>query len=306
MFNKIKNGLRFICDSKYRFIYLADLGFYDHMDDAEYLKKKFYALLGYELDLENPKTFNEKMQWLKLYDRKPEYVKMVDKYEVKKYVSDIIGEEYIIPTISCWNTAGEIDWNKLPNKFVLKVTHDSGGIVICKDKDRLNKNQSVKNLKKSLKRNYYLRHREWPYKEVCRRIIAEKYIAEDNKDLVDYKFMCFNGECKCIFTGSDRYSEDGLKVTFYDRDWNILPFERHYKARKIPEKKPEKLKEMILLAEKLSKDIPFVRVDFYLVKNHIYFGEITFFPGSGFEEFTPFEWDEKLGKWLQLPKKKTL
>ena len=306
MFNKIKNGIRFICDSNYRFIYLAYLGFYDYMDDAEYLKKKFHALLGYELDLDNPKTFNEKMQWLKLYDRKPEYVRMVDKYEAKKYVSDIIGEEYIIPTFSCWNTVSEINWNKLPKQFVLKATHDSGGIVICKDKDSLDKNRSVKNLKKSLKRNYYLRHREWPYKDVPKKIIAEKYIAEENKDLIDYKFMCFNGECKCIFTGSDRYSEDGLKVTFYDRDWNILPFERHYPARKVPEKKPEKLKEMILLAEKLAKDIPFVRVDFYLVKNHIYFGEITFFPGSGFEEFTPFEWDKKLGEWLELPKKKTL
>lgn len=148
MFNKIKNGIRFICDSKYRFIYLADLGFYDHMDDAEYLKKKFYALLGYELDLENPKTFNEKMQWLKINDHKSIYTTMVDKYEAKKYVANIIGEEYIVPTIAIYDSFEEIDLTKLPDQFVMKCTHDSGGIVICKDKASYNKKYATKKIKK--------------------------------------------------------------------------------------------------------------------------------------------------------------
>ena len=303
LFHLIKCGIKFIFDSKYRFVYLSGKGVYNKIADDEYLKKKFYAKMGYKLDLSNPKTFNEKMQWLKLYDRNLDYVKMVDKYEVKEYVASVIGKKYIIPTIAYWDNIDDIDWNSLPNKFVLKVTHDSGGIIICKDKNCFDVNKAVHILKKSIKRDYYMLHREWPYKDVPKRVIAEKYMSEKNSDnLTDYKFMCFNGICKCIFTCTDRYSKDGLKVTFYDTKWNILPFERHYKSRKEPEKKPDRLDEMIRLAEILSKDIPFVRVDFYLINNEIFFGEMTFYPGSGFEEFTPFKWDEILGSWISLPK----
>ena len=304
LFHLIKCGIKFFLDPQYRFIYLSGKGKYNKLADDEYLRRKFYAKFGYKLDLSNTKTFNEKIQWLKLYDRNPEYIKKVDKFEAKKYVASIIGEKYIIPTIACWDSVDDIDWNKLPNQFVLKVTHDSGGIIICKDKETLNIKNTISILKKSIKRDYYMLHREWPYKDIQRRIIAEDYMSDNSGELIDYKLMCFNGLCKCIFTCTDRYSKSGLKVTFYDTKWNILPFERHYKSLKEPEKKPEKLDEMIMLAEKLSQNIPFVRIDFYVINKEIFFGEITFYPGSGFEEFTPFKWDEILGSWIKLPQVK--
>lgn len=310
--NKLHKGLRYIFDSDYRFLIAAYSGKYDNMLDEEYLKRLFKARMGYELDLDHPKTFNEKLQWLKLYDRKPEYTKMVDKYEVKKYVSELIGEKYIIPTLGVWDNPEDIEWDALPNSFVLKVTHDSGGLVICKNKAELNINETIHILRKSLQRDYYLVQREWPYKDVKKRIIAEKYMTndggclEDRKigcrdELTDYKFMCFNGRCEYIFTGTDRYSEEGLKITFYDREWNMLPFKRHYPSRDIPEPKPTQLNAMIRLAELLAEHIPFVRVDFYQIGGQIYFGEITFYPGSGLEEFDPVEWDYKIGKLILLP-----
>lgn len=304
LLHKIKRGIKFVLDPQYRFIFLSGKGVYDDFPDKKYLEKKFYAKLGYKLDLTDPKTFNEKLQWLKLYNRQEDYVKMVDKYEVKEYVASVIGEKYIIPTIKCWNSVDDIDWDELPDKFVLKVTHDSGGIVICKNKKYFDINKAIKQLKKSMKRNYFLLHREWPYRDVPKKIIAEEYMSENDKELTDYKFMCFNGICKCIFTGTGRYSKEGLKITFYDVKWNKLPFERHYPACEKAEKKPGKLDEMIILAEKLSKNIPFVRVDFYLINNQVFFGEITFYPGSGFEEFRPFKWDNILGSWIELPEVK--
>ena len=300
MINFIK---RFLTKKDYRFAFLAGYGFYKNIPDDIYLMRMYHGILGYELNLDHPQKFNEKMQWLKLYDRNENYVTMVDKFSVKEYVENKIGIEYIIPTIGVWKSADEIKLDELPNQFVLKVTHDSGGLVICKNKKLLNWNKEKKKLNKSLKRDYYIFQREWPYKNVQRRIIAEKYLENDGEDLTDYKFMCFGGKVKCIFTCSDRFSKCGLKVTFYDLDWNILPFERHYPARKEPEKKPISLNLMIRLAETLAEGIPFVRIDFYEVDEKPYFGEITFFPGSGFEEFTPEEWDDKLGKWIRLPRK---
>ncbi|GMO02090.1 ATP-grasp fold amidoligase family protein [Lachnoanaerobaculum sp. JCM 36186] len=300
LFHLIKCGIRFFLDPQYRFIYLSGKGTYNKVTDDEYLRRKFYAKLGYNLDLSKPKTFNEKLQWLKLYDRNPEYIKMVDKYEVKKYVASVIGEKYIIPTIASWDNVYDIEWDKLPNQFVLKVTHDSGGVIICKDKNNFDISKTIRILKKSIKRDYYLLHREWPYKDVVRRVIAEEYMSDDGEELTDYKFMCFNGVCKCIFTCNDRHSKDGLKVTFYDTKWNIMPFKRHYKSLRTPEKKPDRLDEMIRLAEILSQGITFVRIDFYVIKKEIFFGEMTFYPGSGFEEFTPFKWDKILGSWIDL------
>lgn len=278
------------------------MGWFDSMDDVSFLKMAYKRKIGKELNLNNPQTFNEKLQWLKLHDRKPEYTTMVDKYAVKRYVADIIGAEYIIPTLGVWNHFDEIDFEKLPNQFVLKCTHDSGGLVICKDKAKLDKATAKKKLETSLKNNYYWSGREWPYKNVKPRIIAETYM-EDNKvhELIDYKFMCFNGNVKCIFTCSERFSDDGLKVTFFDTEWNMMPFERHYPVSKNPPTKPIHLNSMIKFAKKLSQSIPFIRVDFYEINKKLYFGELTFFPGSGFEEFTPVSWDYKLGNWLQLP-----
>jgi len=272
-----------------------------YLPDAIYLKLLYKDFIGKKLDLDNPKTFNEKMQWLKLFDRKPEYINMVDKYEVKKYITDIIGSEYIIPTLGIYEKFDDIDFDKLPNQFVIKCTHDSGGIVICKDKENLDLKQTRKTINKFLKRKYYFFNREWPYKNVRPRIIIEKYMEDEKeKELIDYKIMCFNGEAKLEFTCSERFSNDGLKVTFFDNEWNKLPFERKYESSKKEIKKPSNFEKMIELSEKISKDIIFLRVDWYEINGKLYFGENTFFPGSGLEKFKPEEWDLKLGNLIKL------
>ncbi len=297
----IKTIFRSIFEQSSSFFIKSKLGLCNNVSDEEYLRQIYRFRMGKDLNLDNPKTFNEKLQWLKLHDRKPEYTTMVDKYEVKKYVADIIGEEYIIPTLGVWDNVGDIEFDKLPNQFVLKCTHDSGSIVICKDKSKLDFEEAKKKLKKGLDRNLFWYGREWPYKDVKPRIIAEPYM-EDGKahELIDYKFMCFNGVVKCSFTCSERFTESGLKVTFFDKDWNVMPFERHYPASKNPPKKPINYDKMIQFSEKLSKGILFVRVDFYEINGQLFFGELTFYPGSGFEEFTPEEWDYKLGDFLKL------
>lgn len=291
----------FITNKRLRFSYLTAMGLTHWMSDERFLKKEYYLAMGKTLNLNTPKTFNEKLQWLKLYNREPQYTMMVDKYAVKQYVANKIGSQYIIPTLGVWNHFDEIDFDELPNQFVLKCTHDSGGIVICKDKLKLDKRAAKQKLEYYLKRKYYYVHREWPYKNVKPRIIAEKYMSNDNgEDLNDYKLMCFNGQVKATFVCSDRFSEDGLKVTFYDTNWKRMPFERHYPASKTDIARPNTYDEMLILAEKLAFQIPFVRVDFYEVHGRVYFGELTFFPGSGYEEFTPEEWDKKLGDWINL------
>lgn len=301
----LKKILIFIFNKEKRTIFLAQHGFYKNLDDEKFLKKQFKNVFKYELNLDNPRTYNEKLQWLKLYDRIDEYTDLVDKYKVKKIVSEIIGEEYIIPTLGVWKNFEEIDFTKLPNQFVLKCTHDSGGLVICTDKSKFNIKKARKKIQKSLNNNYYMQNREWPYKNVERQIIVEKYMVDESGyELKDYKLMCFNGKVKCSFVCSNRNTESGLCVNFYDSKWNPMPFERHYQKNPIEIEKPKEYSKMVALAEKLAQNIPFVRVDFYIIKNKIYFGELTFYPGSGFEKFSPVEWDYKFGEWLKLPNKK--
>lgn len=277
----------------------------DWLPDKPYLKLMYYCIVNRKLNLENPQTFNEKLQWLKIYNRKPIYTTMVDKYEAKQYVKDIIGEEYIIPTLGVYSSFEEINFEELPNQFVIKCTHDSGGVVICKDKTKFDKNAARKKINKCLKSSFFYMGREWPYKDIKPKIIVEQYIDDHkNEDLTDYKFMCFNGKVKCSFVCTERRSKEGLKVTFFDLDWNKMPFERHYPASKEQIEKPIHYEKMIELSEKLSKDLPFVRVDFYEVNGKIYFGELTFFPGNGTEEFTPEEYDYILGSWIELPERK--
>ena len=291
----------FLFNRQIRFGYFSAIGFYNWLPDDLFLKKEFKLRMGKKLNLDNPRTFNEKLQWLKIHNRKPEYTVMVDKYAAKQYVADRIGEEYIIPTLGVWNHFDDIDFDSLPNQFVLKCTHDSGGLAICKDKLTFDKEAAKKKIEHYLKRKYYYIHREWPYKNVQPRIIVEKYMSDDiNKELNDYKLMCFNGKVKATFVCTNRFSENGLNVTFYDTDWNRLPFERHYPASKVEIEKPKTYDEMVKLAERLAENIPFVRVDFYEVKGKIYFGELTFFPGSGFEEFVPEKWDKTLGDWIEI------
>ncbi|HWP98653.1 MAG TPA: ATP-grasp fold amidoligase family protein [Syntrophomonadaceae bacterium] len=271
------------------------------LPDKAYLKLKYKIIMGKRLNLENPQTFNEKLQWLKLYDRKPEYTMMVDKYEVRKYIAETIGEEYLIPLLGVWDNFDEIDFENLPEQFVLKCTHNSGSIIICKDKSKLDINKVRKNMNSYLKRNHYWNAREWPYKNVKPRIIAERFMEDESGyELKDYKLMCFNGEPKCLFVCLNRYSSDGLNVDFYDMNWEPMPFERKYKNSGSQLKKPENFNSMIELSRVLSKHHQFLRTDFYEANGRLYLGELTFHPGSGFEEFRPDEWDKKLGDWLLL------
>lgn len=271
------------------------------LPDKLYLKILFKYMLNEKLNLKHPKTFNEKIQWLKLYNRNPEYTKMVDKYEAKKYVASIIGEEHVIPTLGIYDKFEDIDFDKLPNQFVMKCTHDSGGLIIVKNKKNLNIKAAREKIEKCLKRNYFYRGREWAYKNVKPRIIIEKYMIDgNNSDLNDYKLMCFNGKVRCSFVCSERRSNKGLAVDFFDNEWNHLQFRRHYRNLGKEIKCPTCFNEMKILAEKLSENIPFVRVDFYEINNKVYFGELTFYPGNGFEEFIPKIWDEKLGDLISL------
>ncbi len=296
------SSVKKLLKNPYKFIFILDkLKISKLIPDKPYLKIKFRAHMGKKLDLKNPQTFNEKLNWLKLYNRKSEYTRMVDKYEAKEYVANILGDEYIIPTLGVWERVEDIDFDSLPNQFVLKCTHDSGGIVICGDKTKLNLEEAKETVRKALNANFYFMGREWPYKNVKKRIIAEQYM-EDTEigELRDYKFLCFNGEVKCSFVCSHRFSKEGLHVTFFDKDWNVMPFERHYPSVKEGVQPPKNYNRMVELAEILSKNIPFVRVDFYEVEGRIYFGELTFFPGCGWEEFNPYEWDKKMGEWIKL------
>lgn len=270
--------------------------------DRKFLEALFPLRVGYKLNLDNPRTFNEKLQWLKLYDHRPEYTQMVDKYEAKKYVASIIGEEHIIPTLAVYDRAEDIDFEALPNQFVLKCTHDSGGIVICKDKSKLDREAAIKKLSHGLKKNYFYQNREWAYKNVKPRIIAEQYKEDAGGELSDYKWFCFDGEPKAMFIATDRFAKgEETKFDFYDVDFNHLPFTNGHPNATKPITKPIGFDEMKELARKLSKGLPQVRVDFYDVNSHIYFGELTFFHWSGMKPFEPQDWDYKFGEWIKLP-----
>ena len=294
----------FITDPEKRTIYLSQLGCYKWMSDEKFLKMQFKNVFGYELDLENPQTYSEKLQWLKLYDRKDEYTKLVDKYEVKKIVAGKIGNKYIIPTIGVWNNFRDIDFEQLPNEFVLKCTHDSGGNVICKNKQEFDFKKAKAKINRCLKNNYYYQNREWPYKNVRPRIIAEKYMVDDSGyELKDYKFFCFNGEAKVMFIATDRSRTDTeTKFDFYDMNFNHLALINGHPNNKKLIDKPSTFEEMKKLAECLSVGYPQVRVDFYEINGQVYFGEMTFYHWSGFKKFEPREWDKIFGDWIELPK----
>ncbi|MCD7847911.1 MAG: hypothetical protein LUG49_07815 [Oscillospiraceae bacterium] len=276
----------------------------DWMPDKMYLSLKFRVMMGKKLNLKNPQTFNEKLQWLKLYDRKPIYTTMVDKYEAKKYVANIIGEEYIIPTLGVWDSPDEIDFDLLPNQFVLKCNHNSGrGMCICTDKSKLDIEAVKRGLQEGLNEDYYITNREWPYKDVPRKIIAEKYMVDESGyELKDYKLFCFDGFAKAMYIAMDRQSTtEEMKWNFYDMQFQKLPFWNAHPNSDSEIKRPDSFERMKKLAEKLSQGIPNVRVDFYDVDGQIYFGEMTFFHNSGLTQFHPEEWDEKFGEWIKLP-----
>lgn len=279
------------------------------LPDKLYISLRYRCQIGYWVNWTRPKTFTEKLQWLKVYNHRPEYTTMVDKYAVKKYVADRIGKQYIIPTLGVWDKVDDIDWDSLPEQFVLKTTHGggSGGVVICKDKMTFDKNAAIVKLNKSMSSDIYSALREWPYKKVKRQVIAEKFMIPNDKlndpayDLTDYKFFCFNGVPKFCQVIRDRHTCES--IDFYDMDWNhqgfvgLNPVARNGLT---PVARPTHLKEMQSLCCKLSEDIPFIRVDLYVIDGKVYFGELTFYPASGFGDFTPSEWNKRLGDLIQL------
>jgi hypothetical protein len=269
-------------------------------------------MTGQKLNLEHPRTFNEKMQWLKLYNRNHEYTGMTCKYNVRKIISEKVGEEYLIPLLGVWDTFDDIDFSQLPNQFVLKCTHDSNSVVICQNKKVFNINAAKKKILHHLNQNWYSSSREWQYKNITPRIIAEQYmIDESGTELKDYRVFCFSGEPKLIavdFGKNETFSKaTSHKRNFYTVNWDYLPFELRFTSDSSFEiKKPKNLDQILDFSKKLSNNIPFVRIDWYNINDKIYFGEITFFHASGIQKFSPPEWDKKLGDWLILPRMKKL
>lgn len=272
--------------------------------DKLYISLLYWLKMGKRINWKHPQSFNEKLQWLKIYNRRPEYIKMVDKVKAKEYIATILGKEYIIPTLGVWDDPDKIDFDSLPNRFVLKCNHNSGlGMYICKDKAKMNVANIKEGLCRGIKEDYFLSNREWPYKNVPRRILAEKFIdpIPGEEDLPDYKFFCFNGKVKCFKIDFNRQIDH--HANYYDREGRLLPFgEADFPPQ--PDKvinMPNTITRMIELAEIIAKDQLFIRVDFYDHQGEILFGEMTFFPASGFGKFTSEEWNYKLGEWLSLP-----
>lgn len=272
-------------------------------NDKWYVSTRYYLYTGHKLNLDNPQTYNEKLCWQKLYDHNPLYTVMVDKYAVKEYVANIIGDKYIIPTIGVWDNPEDIEWDKLPNQFVLKTTHDSGGVIVVKDKQNIDRKASIAKLKTCLKADNFASTREWPYKNVPRRVIAETYMEDsETGELRDYKFFAFDGVVRALFVSQDRgkVGED-VKFDYFDADYNHLPVSQYHESGRSIPKKPSCFGEMKVLASKLSKGLPQVRVDLYEVDGKIYFGELTFFHHGGIVPFHPQKWDYIFGSWINLP-----
>ena len=268
--------------------------------DKLYLKIIFRIKIGKKLNLKDPKTFNEKLQWLKLYDRNPKYTMMADKYKVREYVKEKIGEEYLIPILGVYDKFDDIDFNKLPNKFVIKCNHDSGSVIICKDKKKFNQKVAKKKIDRAMKYNYFYVGREWQYKNIERKIIIEEYLNKLDGDVKDYKFFIFNNHFVYSFVCSNR--QEKVKFTFFDKNGKFIDIKQGGADNDKNVKLPINYKKMIKLSETLAKGTTELRVDFYEVEGKIYFGELTFFDSSGFAKFEPEEWDEKIGSWLKLPK----
>lgn len=272
--------------------------------DKLYLRVLYYTYMGKRLNIRNPKTYNEKLQWLKLYDHNPVYTKLVDKYEAKKYVADRIGEEYIIPTLGVWNRPEDIDFSTLPDKFVLKTTHDSGGIIIADKYVGYDRKKINTFFNERLSRSTYEIQREWPYKNVPKRIIAEQYMEDDKThELRDYKFFCFDGVVKAMFIATDRQSDKPTAFDFFDPDFNWLDIRHGHPNAEIRPEKPINFELMKEISAKLSKGLPQVRVDLYEINGKVYFGELTFFHHGGIVPFDPEQWDRIFGDWIKLPER---
>lgn len=300
---KVEQFFKLLTDKKYRFSVMTGIGFYDHYSDRRYLEKRYKIIIGRKLNLSNPQTYTEKLQWLKLYDRKEKYTILQDKLLVRDYVKETIGEEYLIPLLGAWDKGEDIDFDSLPEQFVLKCNHDCASVIICRDKSKLNQVNTIKKLNTCLKNDYWKYGREWAYKDIPRKIIAEEYKQDgNNKTLTDYKLFCFDGKAKMVLAASGEAHTDERRTDYYDLDFNPLPIIRGNIANSnIKHQKPIGFEKVVQLAEKLSQGIPFIRVDFYIIDGHPYFGEIAFYPSSGFAEFKPEEWEQRIGEWIKLP-----
>lgn len=305
MRNPIKNALKsLVKDPKHIIFAIYRRIPWIIRDDERYLRI-YCRLSGFkDMDFDNPKTFNEKLQWLKLHNRRPEYIQMVDKVAVKDYVASMIGSEYVIPTLGVWDSPNDIEWDKLPNQFALKTNHDGGsnGVVVCKDKATLDKRAALRELRHSFNRSSYLIGREWPYKMVKHKVFAEQYMEDKQYgELRDYKFFCFNGEVKMLFIATGRGTEEHAFFNYFDADYNPLHIKNGHPISNQPIERPQSFELMKQLASKLSKGLPHVRMDFYEVDGHPYFGEFTFFHLGGTGIFEPKEWNQKMGDWITLP-----
>ncbi|MBQ3504697.1 MAG: glycosyl transferase [Oscillospiraceae bacterium] len=277
---------------------------FKYVPDRLWVEFKYFTHFGRRCNLKTPKTFNEKLQWLKLYYHKKSHTRMVDKYEMKSYIEERIGKQYTIPLLGVWDQVDDINFDVLPDQFVLKTTHDCAGIVICTDKSLLNIESVKDTLRRAMKNNYYVRYREWPYKNVVPRIIAEQYMVDESgTQLKDYKVFCFNGEPYCVQVDFDRFF--GHKKNLYSLNWRLLDFSFNYPAHpEIEIAKPGALDQMLEIAKELSAGEPFVRIDFYSVDGKPYVGEITFFPASGYGKFVPECYDRIFGDMIHLPEKR--
>ena len=295
---RLRSGVKYLTDTDYRFLVNTSLGFYDKMPDEEYLKRKYKAIMKEDLDLQNPKTFNEKIQWLKIHDRKQHYSDLVDKYAVREVISQRLGEQYLIPLLGVWDKAEDVDFTLLPKQFVLKPTHLSGYVIICRDKDLLNQRAVRDQMRKWLKKEHYLPHREWPYKNIKPRIIAEELIEDQ---IVDYKFYCFNGEPKMLYISRGLEDHSTAQISFFDMDFHRMPFSRSdFAPYSDQPEKPKNLGQMVNIARQLSREFSFMRLDLYCVNERIYFSEFTFHPCGGYMPFEPKEYDEIVGQMLDL------
>lgn len=269
--------------------------------DRKYISIFYRMVFGKKINLDSPRTYSEKLQWLKLYDKRPEYTKMVDKYIAREIVADIVGTQYLIPLLGAWDRFEDIDFQKLPSQFVLKTNHDSQGVFVCKDKSRFDINSVRKKITKCLRHNYYYNSREYPYKDVPRKIIAEQYMVDQQYgELRDYKFFCFNGECKFFFVATDR-SVNNVKFDFFDMEFHNIPVRQGHPTSEVLPQIPENIEEMIKIAEKLSQSYPQIRIDLYNVEGKIYFGEFTIFHLGGLMPFEPSSYDDLFGDYIKLP-----
>ena len=302
----IKKAIRLLTDADYRFSIMCYHGWYHNVPDEEFIRKQFRIMMGRELDLENPKTFCEKLQWLKLYHRRPEYTDMVDKLAAKRFAAERAGEEHVIPLLGAWDSFAQIDFDRLPDRFVLKCNHDSFGVIVCEDKKTFDYKGAERVITKRLKKNNYWPTREWPYKNVKPRVFAEEYVDSIGKPgCVEYKLTCFDGKVKMITVccGVPHAELNERTNDHYDRDGNRMVFTAYYGPHEPPVPLPAEIDDIIAFSEKLAAGIPQVRVDSYLIDGRVYFGEMTFYTWAGHIPFDPPEYDRILGDWINLPEK---